>query len=86
VHTFVNLHVGDILPFVHGYHPFVSSSSAASLSCETYDGRISFNPPAYLTSTTSLSFPTELDKRSSRSRENFAPGNRKEVTITFAID
>lgn len=38
----------------------------------------------YLTSTTSLSFPTRFARSCSRSKLNFALGNRYEVTMTFS--
>ena len=39
---------------------------------------------SYLTSTTNFSFPTKEANSCSLSSENFAPGKRKEVTMTYA--
>ena len=83
-YTLRNFHVCDILPFVHCYKPPVSSTAAAifkkvDLHLHEEDTSIRI----YLMSTTSFSFPTAKDIAFNLCRENFPPGKRYEVTITY---
>lgn len=80
--TFADFHIGSILPFVHCDKPLV-------LSPATTENRIGEefeeldDAPAYLTSTTKFSLPIREARRCSLSRENFIPGNKYDVTMTY---
>ena len=79
--TFADLHVCNILPFIHSDKPSVTSPTATEvyrLGCRFY-----IRKSSHLTSTTSLSFPTIEEMFCNRSIENLASGKRCEVTMTW---
>ena len=83
VHTFVDFKLSDCLPLVYCYHPFVFHLTA---TCEKDSDQTKTSRSEldilYLTSMTSLSFPTASTIPCSLSSENAPLGNRYDVTIT----
>jgi hypothetical protein len=83
VRTCVDVHICQILPTVHRYHPSIISLSTAVINPVSVGAGRTRGDGTNLTSTTSLSFPTLADSRCSLPRSNLAPGNKNDVTMTW---